>query len=269
MATIYIGSARHDENGKYVGGAAGDQLQKSSTNDTVGEVSMQTMYKHSKGWLVARLKSVTHANKAAVAMKQACNNADIGYDQNGRLGIITYGTATKTKTECDCGTLVRECIKEATEKDPGNFTTADEISKLKATGLFEEPFEYVSQEKTPIYNGDVLVTKTKGHTVIVVSGNPRSASGSTYSGIFPVLPSRGYFKYGDGITTLTSYKTQIKRVQRLVNWINDGSIDVDGQYGSDTRSAVKDAQKKMGMTAKQQDGEFGSKTLAKAKTVKK
>lgn len=29
---------------------------------------------------------------------------------------------------------------------------------------------------TILYNGDVLVTKTKGHTVIVVSGNPRSGS---------------------------------------------------------------------------------------------
>ena len=28
---------------------------------------------------------------------------------------------------------------------------------------------------TKLYNGDILVTKTKGHTVAVVSGNPRQA----------------------------------------------------------------------------------------------
>ena len=34
----------------------------------------------------------------------------------------------------------------------------------------------MSQAKTPVFDGDVLVTKTKGHTVAVVSGNPRSES---------------------------------------------------------------------------------------------
>lgn len=174
--SIIIGSARGDENGKASGGAAGDQKQKSSTNDLTGEVSMQSMYTHSKGWYIIRPKSVTYANKMADLMKTACNNSNIGYDQNQRLGIITYGVNTKTKTECDCSSLVRECIKEATGKDPGNFTTATEVTMLKSSGLFEDKIAYVSQTKTPVYNGDVLVTKTKGHTVIVVSGNPRSAS---------------------------------------------------------------------------------------------
>lgn len=183
MATIYIGSARGDENGKASGGAAGDQKQTSSTNDMKGEVSMQAMYTHSKGWYVLRPKSVAHATKMASLMKQACNNVKIGYDQNNRLGIIKYGIATTTKTECDCSSLVRECVKEATGTDPGNFTTATEVSMLAATGLFESKVAYVSQAKTPVYNGDILVTKTKGHTVIVVSGNARSSesSGSTSS----------------------------------------------------------------------------------------
>ena len=30
--------------------------------------------------------------------------------------------------------------------------------------------------KTELFNGDILVTKSKGHTVIVVSGNPRKAA---------------------------------------------------------------------------------------------
>lgn len=34
-----------------------------------------------------------------------------------------------------------------------------------------EPIAVTS--KTELFNGDVLVTKTKGHTVVVVSGNPR------------------------------------------------------------------------------------------------
>ena len=178
MATIYVGSARIDENGNSSGGSAGDQKQTSSTNDTKGEVSMQTMYTHSKGWYIIRAKKVTYANKIASAMKTACNNANIGYDQGNRLGIIKYGTDTTTKTECDCSSLVRQCVIEATGTDPGNFTTANEATKLAATGLFEDKIAYVSQSKTPVYNGDILVTKSKGHTVIVVSGNARSSSSS-------------------------------------------------------------------------------------------
>ena len=199
MATIKIGSARKDENSTYTGGKAGDQLQTSSTNDTVGEVSMQTMYTHTKGWYVFRAKKTTHATKLATAMKTACNNAKIGYDQGNRLGIIKYGTSTTTATECDCSSLVRQCIIEATGADPGNFTTSTEATKLAATGLFEDKFAYVSQSKTPLYNGDILVTKTKGHTAIVVSGNSRSSS--TNSSSSSSTSSTSYYSKYTGTST--------------------------------------------------------------------
>lgn len=179
--SIIIGSARIDENGNASGGAAGDQKQTTSTNDTKGEVSMQAMYTHSKGWYILRPKSVSHANAIAEKMVKACNNANIGYDQGNRLGIITYGIATTKKTECDCSSLVRACVKEATSKDPGDFTTANEATSIAATGLFQNKIAYVSQASTPVFNGDILVTKTKGHTVIVVGGNQRS----TDSGYYP------------------------------------------------------------------------------------
>lgn len=179
--SIIIGSARIDERGKLTGGKAGDQKQTSSTNDTKGEVSMQNFYVHSKGWRVLRPKSISHANKIASNMKQACNNPNIGYDQNQRLGVVSNGTDSKVKTEADCSALVRACVQEATGKKIANFTTVNEEKVLEGTGLFEDAFSFVSQSKTPIYNGDVLVTKTKGHTVIVVSGNARSsADNSTY-----------------------------------------------------------------------------------------
>lgn len=176
MAVI-IGSARIDERGKLTGGSVGDQKQKSSSNDTVGEVSMQNFYVHSKGWYILRPKDTTIANKIAANMKTACNNVNIGYDQGNRFGIINYGVNTKTKTECDCTTLVRECVKEASGKDPGNFTTANEASVLESSGLFEKKKSYTTG--TTLYTGDVLVTKTKGHTVIVVEGKQRNSTVST------------------------------------------------------------------------------------------
>lgn len=89
-----------------------------------------------------------------------------------------------------------------------------------------------------------------------------------YSGKFPNLPKRGFWKLNDGIKTYTdkSDLTQIKRVQRLVNWINGGDIAVDGKYGVKTEAAVKSAQKKLKVVI---DGEFGEKTLKAAKSYER
>lgn len=170
MAKIIIGSARMGENGRVTGGKAGDQKQ-TTTEDYSGEVSMQNFYLHKKGWYIMRWKDAVYAEECAKAMYRACNNVNIGYDQNQRTGILKAGTRTTTKTECDCSALVRQCIKEAAAVDPGNFTTSTEVTILKATGLFQAPIKYRSG--TPIYNGDILVTCSKGHTAVVVSAIPR------------------------------------------------------------------------------------------------
>ena len=206
--SIMVGSARIDERGNASGGAAGDQKQTSAKNDLTGEVSMQKMYSHSKGWYILRPKSAAHAVKMADLMKAACNNANIGYDQGNRLGVVKHGIMTAVKTECDCSSLVREVVKEATGKDPGNFTTANEAASLEATGLFESKRSYVSQSATPVYDGDVLVTKTKGHTVIVVSGNARkAASGSSSAPVPSVSTAKIESAKGFDKTLAGTYKT--------------------------------------------------------------
>ena len=87
-----------------------------------------------------------------------------------------------------------------------------------------------------------------------------------YSGTYPVLPDRGYFKEGDGITTLTDYPTQIKRVQKLVNWALDINLTADGKYGAKTADAVEKLQKKFKLPV---NGCFGEKCLEKCKELKK
>ena len=77
------------------------------------------------------------------------------------------------KTEADCSSLVRACCIQA-GFDPGNFNTSAEVSALKASKQFMEPITVKSGTK--LCNGDILVTKTKGHTVVVVSGNPRQTA---------------------------------------------------------------------------------------------
>lgn len=174
---IVFGSARIDENGNIAGGAAGDQ--------SGNEVSAQAYYMHSKGWYGLRPKSAEVAEKIATAMQQACDNPNIGYDQNQRNTVMTqlknYGSlaAIKTKCESDCSSLVRACIYQATGKDVGDIYTGNLASALESSGLFEGRFSVSSESQ--LYNGDVLVTKSKGHTVIVVSGRPRQSSGSSGS----------------------------------------------------------------------------------------
>ena len=82
MAVI-IGSARIDENGRAHGGKAGDQTGK--------EVSTQSWYKHSKGWVVLRAKDPKKAAKIAQAMRAACDNANIGYDQYQNTDAVERG----------------------------------------------------------------------------------------------------------------------------------------------------------------------------------
>lgn len=164
MAVI-IGSARHDEHGNcYSGGKAGDQ--------TGQEVSTQKFYNHSKGWNVLRAKDNKVAEKLAEAMKIACDNNNIGYDQSERYGVIKHGINTKVKTECDCSSLVRACIIYASGKDVGDFNTSNERSVILKSGLFKDVGSY--KQGDTLYNGDILVTRTKGHTAIVVSGAKKS-----------------------------------------------------------------------------------------------
>ena len=188
MAKIIIGSARHDENGKYVNGKAGDNLQ-TGADDYKGECSLQTFYVHKYGWIVAIRENDQERLKIAERMRALCNNPNIGYDQNQRLGIISAGIDTKKATECDCSSGVRECIKEAVGKDPGNFTTATEKAALEKMGGFK--FEEYKAGMV-LKAGFILISKKKGHTAIVVEGEPEAASSGaavqyypryTYSGV--------------------------------------------------------------------------------------
>lgn len=242
---IMVSSARSDERGRYSGGKAGDQKQKSKTNDTRGEVSVQAMYTHRKGWIIVRPKKVSHADAIADGGTRAANNPNIGYSQSDRLGVVKHGINTKVKTNADCSSLVRQAVREATGKDPGNFTTANEANMLVATGLFTKT-AYVNQSKTPVYNGDILVTKTKGHTVIVVSGNPRPRA--TVGNPYPV-PTRTIkltdpMMKGDDVRWVQYH---LIRLGFLPEKNSKGKSNIDGIYGKDTKNAVLAAQEHYGI----------------------
>ena len=171
--SVIFGSARIDERGKAIGGKAGDQTGK--------EVSTQAYYKHSKGWRVFRAKDPAKRKLIAEAMRRACNNNNIGYDQGQRLTLYEavkdfgFDPAKATKAvETDCSALERVCCAFAGITLP-NFVTSNQASALLNSGAFEEMkgAKYTDQEDY-LEEGDILVTKTKGHTVVVLTSGDKA-----------------------------------------------------------------------------------------------
>lgn len=161
----YIGSARHDENGRYSQGKAGDQ--------TGNEVATQKMYNYASrgGWICYRFKNPYSAVACKQAMLTACANNNIGYSQSDRYGVIRNGVDAKKPTNADCSTLVRACIKEACNTDVGDFTTASEGATLENSKLFTKVGKVTTLSH--LYEGDILVTAKKGHTAIITQGYSR------------------------------------------------------------------------------------------------
>ena len=92
-----------------------------------------------------------------------------------------------------------------------------------------------------------------------------------YTGNLPTkYPKRnqdGVYTVGDGYEKNTSFKTQIKRIKKFLNWAVDANLDVDGRYDEKTRKAVLKFQKKVGM--KNPHGNYGPITNNHAKEFRK
>lgn len=165
---VIIGSARIDERGNANRGKTGDQNNR--------EVATEPYYRHRLGWYLLRPKEAAVAKKISLAMVEACLNNNIGYDQSERYGIINclekYGRIAKINepTEADCSSLVRACCIQAGIL-VGDFNTASEVAVLERTGAFQKAV--IVTNDTKLCQGDILVTMSKGHTVIVTEGYPR------------------------------------------------------------------------------------------------
>ena len=90
---------------------------------------------------------------------------------------------------------------------------------------------------------------------------PTKPTKKGYTGTFPKVPP--ILKYG-------SEGTQVKNLQKFLNWYGNYGLDVDGIFGKNTEKAVKAFQKTVFPKDKAEwDGEVGEKTVAKMKSVKK
>ncbi len=251
--TVMIGSARIDENGAAHGGKAGDQRGGA-------EVSTQAWYKHSKGWRVFRLKDPAKAEKVAATMEWACASDLIGYDQYQRNTLYNelkksgFGGAPvlSKAVETDCSALIRVCLAFASIDVPADFYTGSMAKQMLATG---EIIELTGSKYTdsPDYlgKGDILVTKTKGHTVMVLN------NGEKYEGVVEVKPK----EFGADVLRRGDDGEAVRLMQDyLIKLGYDlGAFGADGDFGSKTESALKAFQTDRGLEA---DGEFGEKSHA-------
>lgn len=233
MSTVYIYGASIDENGKARGGKAGNQTGR--------ELRKQAWYKHKKGWRVFRAKNPEVAAKIAQDAKWAVANMNIGYDQGQRNTLYTAAKphgfnckAVAVKCECDCSALVRVCCAYAGITGlPADFRTTNEPALLLKTGAFEEMTGAAYTDRADYLKaGDILCTRTQGHTVIV--GNNGSKAGQT--------PPEGLSR-GD-------YGTAVRAMQEALLHRDPKCLPkygADGDFGSETEKALKAFQTAAGL----------------------
>ena len=252
---VKIGHASISENGT-IRGTAGDQTGR--------EVYTRTWYKHSKGWVTVRAKNPLMRKYIAEAMEAACNNDNIGYDQLenqtlwNQISDKVFDPAKASKPcETDCARLVRVCCQYACEK-VGNgvtipdFYTATLKTTLQKTGLFEvlTSSKYTDQDDYLLV-GDIQVTKTKGHTWVILSNGSKAEV---------TEPEKEYI-LGERILKNGCEGNDVKELQSyLIQLGYDlGSWGADGEFGDATEIAVRKFQTEHNCDV---DGEVGPETLA-------
>lgn len=186
---VKIGHASIDEHGNIAGGAAGDQSGR--------EVYMRDWWLHELGWRVLRCKDPAKREKMAQDMEWACENNNIGYDQSQNETL--YQEASKVGFDCrkvtkpcetDCARLIRVCVLYAGINVPV-FYTGTEATALLATGQFEEMTDKkYTTSSDYLLRGDILVTRTVGHTLMVLTNGSKAVEVAPVTPADPVKPAQ-------------------------------------------------------------------------------
>lgn len=242
MGVVKIGSARIDERGKIIG--------KGKINNDA-EISYHNWYLPSKGWVVIRAKDENVRKRIAEAMRSACINNNISYSKTNRndlfnkVKIKDYDPAKcEIKAVTDCSALIRTCICFALNKIIPDFNTSIEKIVLEKTGYFDiitDP-KYTTKSRY-LLEGDILVTKIKGHSVVVLNdGDGDIVNKELNDDSKPVMtdPIK--------IATYTLKKgakgNNVKTLQNNLNMAINANIKVNGIFDTETEDAVKEFQKK-------------------------
>ena len=259
---VKIGSARNGETGTPTNNRAGDQTGK--------EVSAQNWYLHSKGWRVFRCKDPAKAEKMAAGMQAACDNPNIGYDQWQRhtlykaaKGVGFDMSKVKTKCETDCSALIRVLLAGIGVNVPEDFRTGNMPGYLQRSGAFTElTGDKYQKQSAYLKRGDILVTRTSGHTVMVLTNGSKAGAESAAPATAgaPVTLGSRILKKGMAGSDVKEMQTEL-----MAQAYSLPRYGADGDFGGETLAAVKAFQADKGLDV---DGEFGPKSLAALRAAK-
>lgn len=230
-----ISNSGHDENGRYNGGAAGDQ--------TGGEWALINWY--SRPWnYVLRHPNANVRETLAQLSEEAARNNCVGYDQNQRTTYWTqlakagYRPSKITvKCESDCSAGVAANVKatgyllgiDALENVSKDCYTGNlRVALTKAGFQVLTASKYLTSDKY-LLRGDILLYEYH-HTAVNVTNGSLSGATSTSSSTASSGTATG--NVGTGQKWLNSnYGTLIKN--------NLGALlEVDNSYGAESRKGA-------------------------------
>lgn len=251
---IKIGHASGDENRSARGGQAGEQTRE--------EVFTRNWYY--KNWhTVLRPKSKTLAEKSAKTCEAACANSKIGYDQGQRNTLYKYAKAVNfdmskitTPCECDCSSLMHVCaIAGGANLSYGSngLHTRNMVDGFMKSGDYVKltDSKYLTTDAY-LKRGDILVKE--GHTVMVLENGANAE---------PDIEENNVVNIELNVLQKGSTGEQVKALQRMLyamGYSLGSKNPIDGSFGSMTDTAVREYQRKNGLTV---DGSVGKQTWSK------
>lgn len=256
----YLAQASIDENGRIVGGVAGNQ--------TGSELNTRAVYSSSSNpwWSIIPKNEAVRLEMCRLA-KAAVSNPYIGYDQNQRNTVLIQAAkvgwdlgAIKVACETDCSGLLATvmicAVYRVLGKDAGDKVYAALYAgqNLPATGNFKAKLaslgEFFTTGATSYTPGYGLVRN--GHAVIVVDA--LVAAGKLTTGA-PAVSSIASSKY-----PCRGWKgEEVKRIQQALETkgYSVGGAGIDGDFGDETNNAVRKFQADRGLEV---DGIVGPMT---------
>lgn len=182
----------------------------------------------------------------------------------------------------DCGYFMRTCVYKAFGTKV-KFLNGSKAALPTSVEGFTLAKKGTSIKTSDLKRGDVIaykITSSTQHTLMYLGGGliTEAGRGKRFGRIIASTKYTGtkhnVYVWRAKESTKTTVKAlvkndsrtaEVKKLQEYLAWYGY-SLEKDGKFGINTEDAVKKFQKAQGLAV---DGKFGSKSLAKAKAVKK
>ena len=188
------------------------------------------------------------SNPAYVPNVMAYMKAHGRFTLHGKPGDLVFFDWNENRVPDHIGTLIKK-------NSDGTYTTVEGNTSNASNGnggcvqIRIRRAEYILGFGRPPYKS-------------VKSNKPKTSTKKTYSGVFPKLKKHGkdlYLGLGDK-------GSDVKKLQKFLNWYLGHGLKVDGDFGAMTRRAVLEWQESQKL---EKTGLFGKTSLGIAKKVTK